>query len=192
MGQHRQDATATPRQPGAERSARPGAPSPDRQQPEPLSHTDQHAAAEPPAPAIPGQGPATGSPLPGHALPEPGHALPEQAPVTDPAAGVPAIPEPGHVTGVVIAGHAIPEQAHADSHGGLRAPMPGRILAVHVAPGAAVQRGAPLVVMEAMKMEHTVIAPRAGVVERVLCVVGEQVKEGVELLEFHAEDAGAS
>jgi 3-methylcrotonyl-CoA carboxylase alpha subunit len=78
----------------------------------------------------------------------------------------------------------LPEQAHADTHGGLRAPMPGRILAVHVTPGAAVERGAPLVVMEAMKMEHTVVAPAAGLVGRVMCAVGEQVKEGAELLEL--------
>jgi 3-methylcrotonyl-CoA carboxylase alpha subunit len=36
--------------------------------------------------------------------------------------------------------------------------------------------------MEAMKMEHTVTAPAAGVVEKVLCAIGDQVKEGVELL----------
>jgi 3-methylcrotonyl-CoA carboxylase alpha subunit len=45
-----------------------------------------------------------------------------------------------------------------------------------------VARGAPLVVMEAMKMEHTVTAPRAGKVDRVFCSAGEQVKEGAELL----------
>jgi 3-methylcrotonyl-CoA carboxylase alpha subunit len=78
----------------------------------------------------------------------------------------------------------LPVQEHVESHGGLRAPMPGRILAVMVEPGVTVKRGAPLVVMEAMKMEHTVVAPAAGVVDRVLCAVGEQVKEGVELLEF--------
>jgi len=78
----------------------------------------------------------------------------------------------------------LPEQQHADTHGGLRAPMPGRILAVHAEPGMAVRRGAPLVVMEAMKMEHTVVAPADGTVERVMCAVGEQVKEGVELLQL--------
>jgi 3-methylcrotonyl-CoA carboxylase alpha subunit len=36
--------------------------------------------------------------------------------------------------------------------------------------------------MEAMKMEHTMKAPAAGIVERILCAVGEQVKEGAELL----------
>ena len=46
------------------------------------------------------------------------------------------------------------------------APMPGRILAVMVGAGDAVKRGAPLVVMEAMKMEHTVVAPADGIVDR--------------------------
>jgi 3-methylcrotonyl-CoA carboxylase alpha subunit len=81
----------------------------------------------------------------------------------------------------------LPVQEHAGSHGGLRAPMPGRILAIMVEPGAAVKRGAPLVVMEAMKMEHTVVASAAGVVDRVLCAVGEQVKEGVELLQLRPD-----
>jgi 3-methylcrotonyl-CoA carboxylase alpha subunit len=76
----------------------------------------------------------------------------------------------------------LPSNEAADHHGGLTAPMPGRILAVLATPGQAVARGVPLVVMEAMKMEHTVTAPRAGAVERVFCVVGEQVKEGAELL----------
>jgi 3-methylcrotonyl-CoA carboxylase alpha subunit len=70
----------------------------------------------------------------------------------------------------------------ADHHGGLTAPMPGRVLAVNVDQGQAVTRGAALVVMEAMKMEHTVTAPRDGVVERLCVAVGDQVKEGVELL----------
>jgi 3-methylcrotonyl-CoA carboxylase alpha subunit len=76
----------------------------------------------------------------------------------------------------------LPPADAADHHGGLTAPMPGRVLAVNVAPGQSVARGAPLVVMEAMKMEHTVTAPRAGVVGTVFCEVGEQVKEGAELL----------
>jgi 3-methylcrotonyl-CoA carboxylase alpha subunit len=76
----------------------------------------------------------------------------------------------------------LPPPGAADHHGGLTAPMPGRVLAVHVAAGQEVTRGAPLIVMEAMKMEHTVTAPRAGKVERVFCAAGEQVKEGTELL----------
>ena len=76
----------------------------------------------------------------------------------------------------------LPPAESADHHGGLTAPMPGRVLAVMVSPGQEVARGAPLVVMEAMKMEHTVTAPRAGVIDKLFCSVGEQIKEGTELL----------
>ncbi len=76
----------------------------------------------------------------------------------------------------------LPPAEAADHHGGLIAPMPGRVLAVLVSPGEAVARGAPVVVMEAMKMEHTVTAPRSGTVGRLLVAVGEQVREGTELL----------
>jgi 3-methylcrotonyl-CoA carboxylase alpha subunit len=60
--------------------------------------------------------------------------------------------------------------------------MPGRVIAVLVKDGDKVARGAPLIVMEAMKMEHTITAPADSVVEKVLCATGDQVKEGVELL----------
>ncbi len=69
-----------------------------------------------------------------------------------------------------------------DAHGGhLAAPMPGAIVAVHVKPGDRVERGQPLLVMEAMKMEHTIVAPFAGTVEAVYFAPREQVKEGAEL-----------
>ena len=60
--------------------------------------------------------------------------------------------------------------------------MPGRVIAILAKEGERVARGAPLIVMEAMKMEHTMKAPADGTVARVLCKVGEQVKEGAELL----------
>ena len=78
----------------------------------------------------------------------------------------------------------LPASVHADAHGGLRATMPGRVLAVHVKAGDEVVKGAPLVVLEAMKMEQTITAPAAGRIERVLCEVGDQVREGAELLAF--------
>ena len=81
----------------------------------------------------------------------------------------------------------LPVDEHVDTHGGLRAPMPGRILAVLAEAGARVKRGAPLVVMEAMKMEHTVVAPTAGTVDKMLVAVGEQVKEGTELLQLRLD-----
>jgi len=78
----------------------------------------------------------------------------------------------------------LPVTSGADAHGGLRAIMPGRVLAVLVKAGDEVARGAPLVVLEAMKMEQTITAPSAGKIDRVLCEVGEQVREGAELLAF--------
>ena len=71
--------------------------------------------------------------------------------------------------------------------GGLAAPMPGKVIAIHVAANEAVVRGQPLAVMEAMKMEHTIAAPRDGVVEALLCGVGDQVAEGVALLRLRPE-----
>lgn len=66
--------------------------------------------------------------------------------------------------------------------GGLTAPMPGKIIAVHVTPGQTVRQGDTLLVMEAMKMEHAVIAPEDGVVKEIFYGVGEQVSEGVALI----------
>jgi 3-methylcrotonyl-CoA carboxylase alpha subunit len=76
--------------------------------------------------------------------------------------------------------------AHAaDAEGGegrLTAPMPGKVIAVLVEPGTVVEKGTPLIVMEAMKMEHTIGAPSAGTVSEVLFAVGDQVTDGAQLL----------
>jgi len=75
--------------------------------------------------------------------------------------------------------------AEADTSGGkLTSPMPGKVVRVLVEAGQAVKRGAPLVVLEAMKMEHTIAAPSDGTVERIAYGVGETVEEGVELVAF--------
>jgi 3-methylcrotonyl-CoA carboxylase alpha subunit len=66
----------------------------------------------------------------------------------------------------------------------LRAPMPGRVTAVHAKDGQQVDKGAPLIVLEAMKMEHTLRAPGPGKVLRVKFAVGDQVAEGTELVEW--------
>ncbi|MSQ62376.1 MAG: acetyl/propionyl/methylcrotonyl-CoA carboxylase subunit alpha [Betaproteobacteria bacterium] len=66
--------------------------------------------------------------------------------------------------------------------GTLAAPMPGKVLQVLVQPGAAVAKGAPLVILEAMKMEHTIAAPHDGRVAEIHFKAGEQVNEGEELL----------
>jgi len=85
-----------------------------------------------------------------------------------------------------------PPLAHAgddeDEGGSLAAPMPGKVIALLVEPGAKVRRGQPLLVMEAMKMEHTIAAPGDGVVERLLYRVGDQVAEGAPLVGFAATE----
>ncbi len=71
--------------------------------------------------------------------------------------------------------------------GSLTAPMPGKIIAVNVKPGAAVARGEALMVLEAMKMEHTIAAPADGLVTEIHFKPGEQVDEGTELIAFEAD-----
>jgi 3-methylcrotonyl-CoA carboxylase alpha subunit len=70
--------------------------------------------------------------------------------------------------------------------GTLAAPMPGKVLQVLVQPGATVAKGAPLVILEAMKMEHTIAAPYDGRVAAIHYKAGEQVDEGAELLRLEA------
>ena len=71
--------------------------------------------------------------------------------------------------------------------GRLTAPMPGKVVALMVEAGAVVEKGAALMVMEAMKMEHTICAPCNGRVVDFHYPVGAVVNEGAELLEFAAE-----
>ncbi|WNJ98242.1 acetyl/propionyl/methylcrotonyl-CoA carboxylase subunit alpha [Thalassospiraceae bacterium LMO-JJ14] len=73
-----------------------------------------------------------------------------------------------------------------DSGGDLTAPMPGKVTHVHVKAGAAVKRGQPLLVLEAMKMEHTIAAPADGTVTELRCRAGDQVDDGVALVIFEA------
>ncbi|NVN99632.1 MAG: 3-methylcrotonyl-CoA carboxylase, partial [Geobacteraceae bacterium] len=75
--------------------------------------------------------------------------------------------------------------------GRLTAPMPGKIVNVLVENGAAVVKGTPLVIMEAMKMEHTISAPRDGVLAEIYYRVGDLVNEGAELLSFVTEGEAA-
>jgi len=77
-----------------------------------------------------------------------------------------------------------PPSAEAGGDDRVTAPIPGRITRVLVQPGDTVERGAPLLVMEAMKMELTLSAPLAGTVESIRHAVGEMVEEGTELVVF--------
>ncbi|MCF5098247.1 3-methylcrotonyl-CoA carboxylase, partial [Pseudomonas gessardii] len=75
-------------------------------------------------------------------------------------------------------------QAH---QGGLTAPMNGSIVRVLVEVGQTVEAGTQLVVLEAMKMEHSIRAPHAGVVKALYCQEGEMVGEGSALVELEAQ-----
>ena len=69
----------------------------------------------------------------------------------------------------------------------MRSPLPGKIIDLRVKAGDTVAKGQPVLVLEAMKMEHTLAAPADGKVKAVRYGVGEQVAEGAELVEFEAD-----
>lgn len=72
------------------------------------------------------------------------------------------------------------------NRGRVRSAGPG-VIALAVEPGTPVEKGAPLIVL-AMKMEHTISAPRKGVVKAFHFAPGDQVSDGVELLDFEAAE----
>ncbi|MFG1943118.1 biotin carboxylase N-terminal domain-containing protein [Nonomuraea sp. NPDC048826] len=83
----------------------------------------------------------------------------------------------------------LPEPVEHVAPGSLLAPMPGSVLRVEVGPGDRVAKGAPIMVLEAMKMEHAVTAPAAGVVATVHVEKGRQVDAGAVLAVIEEEDA---
>ncbi len=76
-----------------------------------------------------------------------------------------------------------PSQSHQ-----ITAPMPGLVKVVLTSPGNLVQKGDPLMIVEAMKMEHTLIAPRDGTVRHVGAVAGQAVTDGIILVELEPQD----
>ena len=64
----------------------------------------------------------------------------------------------------------------------MSAPMPGVVLKIVVRQGDVVTRGAPLLILEAMKMEHQIVAPRDGRIESINCREGELVQPGTDLV----------
>ena len=84
----------------------------------------------------------------------------------------------------VLEREASGRRAGAAAHGGMEAPMPGVITKVMVAAGAEVEKGQPLVALEAMKMEHMIRAPRAGKVKSVSASPGQMVQAGATLVEL--------
>jgi propionyl-CoA carboxylase alpha chain len=78
------------------------------------------------------------------------------------------------------------DPAEQVAEGSLLAPMPGSVVAVQARVGDEVTEGQPLVVMEAMKMQHTIAAPYAGTVTALAATVGQQVEAGTVLAVVHA------
>ena len=88
-----------------------------------------------------------------------------------------------HVQGYILRYQLVEEGvSNSQDDSGLTAPMPGKILDVNVSVGDSVKKGDVLLVMEAMKMEHKIIAVTDGIVESVNYCVGDQVSQGAELL----------
>ena len=87
------------------------------------------------------------------------------------------------ITAIDLLAHA--GETHAEG-GRLSAPMPGKVVSFAVKAGDKVEKGQPLAVMEAMKMEHTIAAPADGTVLELLYAPGDQVSEGAELLKIEA------
>ncbi len=87
--------------------------------------------------------------------------------------------------------HVLPDLGDTDeddSHGGLIAPMNGTMVAVLIKAGDSVKKDQPLVIMEAMKMEHTIRAPSNGTINSLYFAEGEMVDGGAELLDFTPEE----
>ena len=81
------------------------------------------------------------------------------------------------------------ETGHAHSGDTINAPMPGLVAKLPARPGATVRKGDPLIVLEAMKMEHVLTAPRDGRIAEVLVAEGDQVADGTTLVRLEGEDA---
>jgi 3-methylcrotonyl-CoA carboxylase alpha subunit len=71
---------------------------------------------------------------------------------------------------------------HLDGDGVVRSPMHGKLLAVFVEPGAAVNKGQRVAVVEAMKMEHSVLAPIAGTIREIAATAGTQIAEAAKIM----------
>lgn len=80
----------------------------------------------------------------------------------------------------------------SDSEGSLHAPMPGQVIRITVEPGQLVRKGALLMILEAMKMEHRIEAPYPGTVEQIRYQVGDKVPQDAVLLELTPDESSAN
>jgi acetyl-CoA/propionyl-CoA carboxylase biotin carboxyl carrier protein len=91
-----------------------------------------------------------------------------------------------HADGIVTTLQARTERPTRGRRGddAVSSPMPATVVAINTAPGRSVNEGDTVIVLEAMKMELPIKAPRSGVVKAVNCAKGELVQPGVTLLEL--------
>lgn len=90
----------------------------------------------------------------------------------------------GETYRLTAAGHSSRSARRPEDVPSLESPMPGRVLGVRTEVGATVAKGDTLVIVEAMKMEHAVRAPRDGTVTRILVTEGQMVGLGEVLVEI--------
>ena len=83
---------------------------------------------------------------------------------------------------VALKSYDLVDVDHLDGDGVIKAPMHGKVLAIFVAPGARVTKGERVAIVEAMKMEHALLAPHDGIVGEVAAQVGAQVAEGAKIM----------
>lgn len=114
---------------------------------------------------------------------EEGPQVNEIQPIASTASAIPQA-KPAPPVQVTPDPHAVAAQPHHGGNGGVivRAPMPGQIIQVNVSAGEQVERGAVLCVLEAMKMNNQIRAPREGVVAAVHTQEGTQVNYGDPLI----------
>ena len=88
----------------------------------------------------------------------------------------------GRQTKVSLRDPSLAEAGDHDKSGLVRAPMHGKVLALLVEKGARVTRGQRVAIVEAMKMEHTIVAPIDGVVTEIVVGKDAQIAEGAQLM----------
>tara|TARA_B100000003_G_scaffold82723_1_gene74167 strand:- start:213 stop:671 length:459 start_codon:yes stop_codon:yes gene_type:complete len=90
-----------------------------------------------------------------------------------------------HLSGHILCIERIEPGATQDlGDASLSAPMPGKILQVLVKEGQNVEPGQPLMILEAMKMEHRIVASEEGIISSIFFSEGDQVQQGIPLLEM--------
>lgn len=90
-----------------------------------------------------------------------------------------------HIDGKTLKFQKMEHGARSDgSSGDCVSPMPGKILEIFVQAGEHVEKGQPLLVLEAMKMEHRILAPQEGEIAAIHATVGQQVEQGKNLVDI--------